>query len=504
MSRALEESVTVDFIANPTQRQFIESHHQADLFDSRKGEGKSAALCWACFYHTLHNPGANWLFIRDTYENLKRTTLQEFFSWFRPGVFGEWRAGDKEFVWNTARTGLKGRVMFMGVETPEDASKIASMPLAGFAIDEPSGAAGESSGVAKFVFDTAFAQLRQRGMNWYAAKLAQNNPDESHWTYKMFWDPGTPSDDSVALLPQQQSGFKAWQTKEPENNSNLPPGYYENIARTWGDRPDLVRRFVEGKHGFQQVGKQVTPEWIDELHLADNLTPVRGTPLWLLYDGGLNPTCVVTQLTPLGTWQILECFTDEGIGMYELIGDVVKPALAGRYPGYTWYHTGDPNLNMREQSSANQSAAKVIQKELGGRFIPGPVKIDERVDPLRYVLTRTRNGRGVLQVDRERAKEVWHALRGGWHRRIARGGQVGEIVKNVHSHPGDCIGYGAARLFPLGKLRGKAKTGETPRAASYFNRAPHPGTSMGMSRKDIVVPKEAKVLEPGKGRLQRG
>lgn len=457
-------------------------------------------MCWACFFHTLHNPGANWLFIRDTYENLRRTTLQEFFSWFPPGVFGEWKAGDKEFVWNTARTGLKGRVMFMGVESPDDASKIASMPLAGFAIDEPSGAAGESSGVDKFVFETAFAQLRQRGMKWYAAKLAQNNPDESHWTYKMFWDPGTPAADKALLLPDQEAGFKAWQTRDPENNKNLPPGYYESIARAWKDRPDLVRRFVEGKHGFQQVGKAVTPEWNDEMHLAVDLEPVRGTPLWLLYDGGLNPTCVITQLTPLGTWQVLESFTDDGIGMYELIGDVVKPALTSRYEGFTWYHTGDPNLAMREQSSSLQSAAKVIQKELGGRYIPGPVKIEQRVDPLRAALLKMRSGHGIVQVDRERAKDVWHALRGGWHRRITRTGQVGEILKNKHSHPGDCMGYGAARLFPLGKLREAASSGKMAKPASYYNRAPHPGTSLGMARKDIIVPKGAKVLEPGRRR----
>ena len=183
------EPLKIEFTANPTQKLFIESRAEADLFDCRKGEGKSAALCWAIFYHTKHNPGARWIVIRDTWENIRRTTLNEFLFWFPDGVFGDWKKGDKTYVWNTARTGLSGEVIFMGVESEEDASKIASMPLAGVAIDEPSGAAGESSGVSLFVFQTAMAQLRQQGMNWYACKLAQNNPDESHWTYETFWDP---------------------------------------------------------------------------------------------------------------------------------------------------------------------------------------------------------------------------------------------------------------------------------------------------------------------------
>lgn len=489
----MSDARKIEFIANPIQRRFIESRAEADLFSSRKGEGKSAGLVWSIFYHTQHNPGAHWLVIRDTFENLKRTTMQEFFQWFPDGVFGHYLAGDKVFIWDEERTGLRGKVYFMGVEDDADASKIASMPIAGLAIDEPSGAAGESSGVSEFVFDTALAQLRQPGMKWYAVKLAQNNPDEGHWTYRRFVDPGTPGQVGDEVLPDQEPGFVAWQTREPENVDNLPPGYYGRMERTWAHRPDLLRRFVKGEYGYQQVGRPVTPEWSDKLHLATRLQAVRGVPLHLLWDGGLNPTCIITQVTPMGYWLILESHVGSGIGMYQLIEDVVKPALTSRYRGFTWSHTGDPNLKAPEQSSSNNSAAKVITNELGGRFVPGPIDIDRRVDPLRGVLRRTIAGEGVVKVDKERAKEVWHALRGGWHWHVTRGGGLGTIKKDRHSHPGDCMGYGANRLFPLGKLQEKHGGKPTrPRpGGSYFNRAPHPGTSIGMSRPKARLPKQA-------------
>lgn len=492
MSEVVKQSV--EFIANPVQRQFIESRAQADLMSSRKGEGKSAGLVWSIFYHTSHNPGATWIVIRDTFENLKRTTLQEFLRWFPDKVFGHYSAGDKVYVWDEARCGLRGKVYFMGVEDDVDASKIASMPLAGVAIDEPSGAAGESSGVSEFVFDTAIAQLRQPGMKWYAVKLAQNNPDESHWTFRRFVSPGTPPDESIALLPMQESGYRAWQTREPENVDNLPPGYYENMARTWAHRPDLVRRFVEGKYGFQQVGRAVTPEWSDEMHLVSRLQPVKGSPLYLLWDGGLNPTCVITQVTPMGFWLILESHVGDGIGAYQLIEDVIKPAMTTRYRGFTWTHVGDPNLKSAEQSDSRQSAAALITRELGGRFLPGPIEVDKRVDPLRSVLRRTLSGRGVVQVDRDKAKDVWHALRGGWHWHIARGGTVGQIKKNMHSHPGDCMGYGASHLFPLGKLQTAGAAAKMPikQSGDYFNRASHPGTSIGMARPGARLPRQAR------------
>ena len=487
----------ITFRANPTQKRFIESRAEADLFDCRKGEGKSAAIAWSVYHHTRFNPGAEWLIIRDTWENCRRTTQREFFTWFPPGVIGEYKSGDKEFLWRAERLGLRGRVTFIGLDDERDAGKVASMPLGGFAIDEPAPAAADNSkGVSEFIFDTAFAQLRQPGMSWYPVKLAQNNPDEGHWTYRRFWDPGTPNLRPPEQMPPEQTpGFKAWQTGEPENTRNLPPGYYEGLAKLWAARPDLVRRFVEGKHGFQRLGKSVTPEWVDVMHLAPQLEPIKGVPLQLLYDGGLNPTCIITQVTPLGDWFILEAHVGEEMGMYELITDVVKPRLVTRFAPWAnaakrgkvaWRHIGDPALNQREQSSVVRSAARVIQRELGGVFVSGPVGEDEGTEPLRAVLRRQSEGRGTLVVDRVRARAVWHSLRGGWHRRELPGGAVGSVVKNIHSHPGDAMRYGAAVLFPLGRLQKRGGV-KAPEAPGWFNAGE-------TRRRRVSVPREARVL----------
>jgi hypothetical protein len=506
ISDAVSETLRIEFIANPMQRRFIESRAQADLFSSRKGEGKSAGLCWAAFFYTQHNPGAHGLCIRDTYANLQRTTMQEFFHWFPDGVFGNFNATEKCWTWDHARTGLKGKIFFMGADDEKAASKIASMPLAFALVDEPSPAAGESEGIPEMIFDTIIGQLRQPGMKWYAVKLAQNNPDESHWTYRRFVDPGNPPElvnamlaaSGERLLPMQQPGFMAYQTKEPENKDHLPPGYYTNLRALWSHRPDLLKRFVEGQYGFQQVGRKVTPEWSDAIHLATGLMPVKGQPLWLLYDGGLNPTCIITQLTPLGYWLILQAHVGDGIGMYQLIRDVIKPIIQDEYEGFELKHTGDPNLKMREQSNSLQSAAKVIVRELGGRYIPGPTTFNEVVDPLKSVLTKTINGTGLVQVDRHRAKAVWHALRGGWHFKTPRGGAEGSVKKNKHSHPGDAMGHGAARLFPLGKPKVQGKgASQGRRAGSYYARSPvHRSNSPSTMKtaKGVRVPKNMRTI----------
>lgn len=438
------------------------------------GEGKSAGLAWAAFYHTRHNPGAEWALIRDTWENMQATTMKTFFEWFPPGVAGNFHATKKVFTWASGLA--QGEVQFLGMDDPQDASKLMSRSLAGFGIDEPAPAIG-SGGVDELIFDIGMSRLRQSGMKWYGAKLAENNPDENHWTYRKFVSPGT-------------NGYVVWQPTNPENSVNLPPTYYEDLRKLWGHRPDLLRRFVEGEFGFQQMGKAVTPQWSDKLHLATGLIPIR-SDVHILWDFGHNPTAIFTQKTPLGTWLILDALVGEGIGAEELIIDQVKPLVVDRYKRLKLHHIGDPAGNEREQTSTARTAVRYILQELGGSWRSGPVRTALRIDPLQAVLSRTVNGRGLVQVDRERAKKVWQALRGGWHYHVARSGLISsEPFKNDHSHPGDAMGYGSAILYPLGRINAAriGLLGQEPQTAQYFEGQEGGGFQIGR-KSGIILPR---------------
>ncbi len=429
------------FLANPVQKNFIESRADADLFSSRVGEGKSAALVWSTFVHSRLNPGAEWAILRDTFENIQRTTQKEFFKWFPPGIYGEYNVQRKEFRW---ASGIceGGSVTFLGMDDPKDASKLLSWELSGIAMDEPAPAVG-SAGIDEMIFDLGLTRLRKPLMKWYPMKLATNNPDEQHWTYTKFVSPGV-----------EGMNFKVWQPSEAENSKNLPVDYYERMRRTLANRPDLIRRFVDGKFGFQQIGKSVTPQWNDDIHLANGLYPLKGIPLHLLWDFGHNPTCLITQRTPSGHWHFLDAFVGQDLGVEELIEGWLIPLLAARYRGNReLQHIGDPAGKTGEQTSIRRSAVKSIRHMVGGTWRDGPGGSPfTRIYPLQAVLSRTSGGTGIIQVDKERAKPVWHALRGGWHFNVSRENVASSTpVKDIHSHPGDAAGYGAAILFPTGQ-----------------------------------------------------
>lgn len=467
-----ERTHVTTFRANPVQQGFIQSRATADLFSSRRGEGKSVGLCWSTLYHTRHNPGANWAIGRDTFENLQKTTMKTFFEHFPNGVYGNYHQTKKEWTW--AEGVAKGTVTFVGLDDPSDASKFLSWELAGICLDEPAPAV-TSGGIDELIFDIGMTCLRQPGMQWYGMKLAENNPDESHWTYKKFVSPGTP-------------GYKLWQPATPENIGNLPDGYYENMRAALAHRPDLQRRFVDGMFGFQQEGRPVTPQWDDNHHLYLGLRPIPKYPVHCLWDWGHNPTCIVTQRTPMGEWLILDALVGEGIGAEELIVDAVRPLLADRYKNSELHHIGDPSGETGDQSSILRSPVGTLKKCLGGSWRRGPIKLIHRIEPLQAVLAR----KGIVRVDRERASAVWHALRGGWHYHVARTGLVStEPRKNIHSHPGDAMGYGAAILYPMGKLvMAQKKDQIEPTRATYsfgsgggvrFPAKPPHGTVIGAS-----------------------
>lgn len=464
---------TTRFIANPTQKAFIEHRpfpgfvrpsdwpadvkpQVVDLFSCRMGEGKSAGICWAAWFYTRYNPGAACALIRDTWENMRPTTQAEFFKWFKPGVFGHYVASERRFYWNEA-SGMRGTVDFMGMDEEKDASKLQSREFGFFAIDEPSPAAG-TGGVSSMILETALTRLRQPGMNWYAAKLAQNNPDEGHWTYEKFVDPGT-------------LGYSHFQTVAPENESNLPPGYYTEMAKDLAGRPDLQRRFIEGQFGFQQQGVAVTPRFNEQVHVSEGLEPIPSCDLVLSWDGGLTPVCTIHQIAPSGIWYVLDCLVETDGGVYQLIEETVYDRLESRYAKWKgrWSHVGDPTLGNREQSDSRQSAVRVIREKLGGRWKPGPTDIHSGTDPLnRRIGLLGPGGQGMIQIDRHNAKPVWHALRGGWHFAKHSGGVVSSSpVKNhPHSDVGDTLRYFAGVFFPRGEqkpTRGKYRQSQHAR-----------------------------------------
>jgi hypothetical protein len=395
------------------------------------GEGKTTALVMSCFYHTLNNPGAHWVIIRETWQSLKRTTYQEFLNWFEPYVeTKQENSSSAVAVWKKP---LKGKVWFIPADSPMDSGKLQSLEIAGVGIDEAV-PVGMSGGVSETVFDIMLGRRRQKGMNWMACKVVCNNPSPQHWVYRRFIE--TPIE-----------GFNVFQTDAPENIKNLPPSYYDELKAVWAHRKDLIRRYVQGEYCAVYEGEPAVPTFDVEKHVceADSMPPLdRSKEVIALWDASMHPALLICQLHN-GKLYVYDEFFGTGIGVYELI----KAHMSPQYFGLKFRHIGDDTMTRMEQSKAYAAdrancAANVIIKMLGGTFTPGAHYIHTRLEAIQMACYD-----GDVIVSKN-CRYLVEALAGAW--------SLVETNKKK-SHPysdlGDALSYGCSVVF-VNKLIRKA------------------------------------------------
>ena len=404
-----------------------------------------------------------WAVIRDTWENIKITTMDTIRVFCRKYKIPAQGLELKEpkivqLGMQTENSVFKPLVElhFFGLDQPSDANRLQGFEGAGAWIEEPAPAADLASGVPEDAL-LAVTSLRQGSIEGVQPRvqITFNPPDETHWTIKY-------RDDQDTIDAMEAQGISI-------DFFEIPPGENPGITQEYRQRnramleamgrPDLVARLVEGKVGFLQLGVSVTPEY-SSLHESKISLPIlRRVPIIRSHDFGLNPTTVWFQETPHGRVYIFKSIRGEHMGMENHIQSNVIPwQIAHGIQDYMFEDYGDPNGLSPEAKNSNVSAVTAIEEMLTASpgvpasFTPGPIPIADRVGPIRALLRRMNKfGQPVIQVDPE-ATEMRRALGGGWHRKRSASGIIGDILKDEHSEHCDALGYALGCKHPIAKL----------------------------------------------------
>lgn len=443
---------------SPTAWAFVKSDADIAILLGPRGAGKSTAGMVGLLHHAAQFPDAQPIrgaIIRDTFTNLRRTVLETIQDGATRGWWdAEFRDGGAEVILN----GGVAKVYLMGMETSSDMTRFQGLEL-GFAwIEEAAPAADIRGGVDQLVVGSAMSSMRQAGVK-PRLQITSNVPDEDHWLLHL-------TEGTVVGIPDPRKIETFWLTKY-DNLDFLTPGYYDRMAAQYiaDGRPDLADRLVEGKVGFIASGVAVTPEF-GSAHVGPTFFDEKA-PIIRGWDFGLNPTCVWLTVTPKGRIYVLGCVVGDNIGLEQLIENAVKPWQAryeigkpvatlsggfgrGASTGFTFRDIGDPSGLQREQSNSDRSAVWTLQQMLpGASFEAAPPDWPARRDSVRAVLNRMIEGRPRLIVDPE-AKAVVKALRGGWRYHKTPDGKVSHLpIKDIHSHPGDALGYVLSVICPV-------------------------------------------------------
>jgi hypothetical protein len=430
------------------------------------GSGKSSSCCIEIFYRALQQePGpdkirrSRWAAIRNTYGELKSTTIKTWCDWFDGLQTMKW---DTPIV-STIKipdlgdgTSLELEVMFLALDRPDDAGKLRSLELTGAWMNE-------ASELEKTVLDMCtqrvgrYPSLRVGGPSWTGIIMDTNPPDDDSWWYKLAEEE---KPDGYAFFKQAGGLFKVMDKGSPdfgkykpnpeaENIKNLKDGYNYYYRQLAGKTEDYIRVFVCGQYGTTMDGKPVYPEWNDKIHVSDKpLEALRGYPLVLGFDFGLTPACIIGQMSPRGQALILDELVSEDMGIRQFYSEVVVPFLNWKYPNFRVDAVGDPAGVNRSQTDE-----KTCFEELASQgLVCEPADSNEfvaRREAVAYFLQRlTSSGPGML-VD-PGCKTLIKGFRGGYrYERLKASGPArhkDRPTKDRFSHPHDALQYLSMRL----------------------------------------------------------
>jgi hypothetical protein len=397
--------------------------------------------------------------VRDTYRSLWRTTLP---SWWKrvPRDIGEWQGGENQPCSHRVVFGVGWSVIEFIAEFVALGEHGVEEVLRGY---EPTGFYLNEADLLDWdVFEYAatrwgrYPGVEDGGATWGGCLMDCNAPvigTEFH--KRVFLEP------VAGLRLYRQPGGEA---AGAENVENLPVGYYERMKRLVSGRE--YRRLVENEPGFTSAGRAVHEEFSDLVHVAaDELAAVPGLALWLGFDAGLDPACVIGQKLGNGRWVILdEVVSEHGTGALRF-SRMVNELLRERYGDWQaseelGWGSGrragrrlirgwaDPSSAWGvDRHEEEASWMEIVGYETGVRIEAAPSNDTVlRREGLRRVLTLMPDGKPAFRLS-PRCVRLRAGLSGGFrYRKLAVGGALGErwtdeVEKNEFSHVCEALEY---------------------------------------------------------------
>jgi hypothetical protein len=277
------QAVQVPFWPGPVGRRFLDDTTLVTGLFGPLGTAKTTLLCMKAYRYAQAFPGAKIAIVRDTWPNLRDTTMQSWLTWFPVGLCGELHKTTKTFMLRTA--GPPSQILFRALDDERDVRNVLSLELAAAALDEPQGGPNTKGGSDPGIDETLYRSLlgrvgRQAGYPLKMLWMVGNPPAPSHWIAKEFrydgeGQPRNPHPKRCLFLVDQG-----------ENRANLHPTYYEDLIDLWGRDTPLARRFIFGEWVEFATTQPFHRDWVRYWGTADEPEPDRSE---LVIDAGVDP-----------------------------------------------------------------------------------------------------------------------------------------------------------------------------------------------------------------------
>lgn len=480
----------ITYNATKTASEFHHDDSAVRLMIGPVGCGKSVADCIEVFRRASEQARgidgirrSKWAIIRNTYPELKATTIATWQTWFPEDLYGD-------IKWSSPIThhlileDIDLQVLFVALDSPQDVKKLMSFELTGIYINE-------MQFVPKIIFDICQQRVDRYPPAIYGAPISwtgvigdTNPPDTDHWIYKLF-EENKPANFKCfrfepALLKSNEIPTDGTEHEISLNGTiyiNNPNADYRFVQKNrnyWlklvpGYTDEQIKVYLLGEYGTVIDGKPVHPEYNDGLHYANKeLAANPQIELGLGWDFGLTPACSIEQLMPNGQLYVLDELFSDDMALRDFAEYVVIPHLDKHYPfwrnNYASRHDPAGETGMQTDGKNCQQ----ILKEVGIKSIaaadnnaPTP-----RRDGLKYFLRRLVGGEPGYLLS-SRCKRLRKALMGGYqYARVKVAGDDryhDKPLKNMYSHIAEAHEYITMKYARVDK---KPKQDESKKAYS--------------------------------------
>jgi hypothetical protein len=436
------------------------------------GSGKSSGCLWDIVARGLkQKPGpdgvrrSRWAVIRNSYPQLRDTTIRTVHQWFPYPMMGIWRATEHEYLLNKLiadgdKQCAEIELLFRALDRPDHIRNLLSLDLTGAWVNE-------AREVPWAIIDALQGRVdrypakRDGGATWAGIIMDTNPPDADSAWYRFFEqaDHSEAVAELAAFMPGMTVEKYARVFKQPsglsphaENMANQSAGYWQRLAI--GKTDEWIKVYCRGEYGFVVEGRPVFPEYHDNIHCPGSANDKKAPktsprlPVYRSWDFGLTPACIFSQLSATGQWKIVDELCADTMGV-DRFSDQVLSHSSQHFPDSEFADVGDPAGEARSQT--DERTCFDILHSKGVRIEAGLQSPQIRQECVRKPLRQfDDDGQPAFNLH-PRCTRLRRAMQGGYHyRRIQIAGTerwAERPEKNLYSHPADALQYAATRLF---------------------------------------------------------
>lgn len=371
--------------------QFFWSRAPVSIIQGPVGSGTSTACCHKMWKISTEQKAdalgyrkTRWLIVRNTFDQLKQTTLKTWKYWFvekAHGAFGDVKMTnppEHTISWDLPDgTRIYAEFIFLSLDNEDDVSKLLSMECTGIFFNE-------AQFSEKAIFDAAHSRAMQGrypplldgGPTWKGVIADLNAPPEGHWIpylrgdvpLPLEWDDDMrreydrPDDWEFFVQPPglierfEHGKLVGYEENPAAENMRWVPESYLNLIK--GKSKIWIDTYVMNRVGLYRKGKPVFESFVPETHIAQG--ELKYQPEWPLVVGvdfARNPAAVICQMIR-GQMYVLDEFGMENVSALTF-APALRQRLMRRFPkamsedGAGIQFWGDPTGDSKGQATDN-------------------------------------------------------------------------------------------------------------------------------------------------------